>query len=94
MFAFLVVPQKAQFGAQVLYLIEQIEHGFEPGQIEAVNGAQVLDPPHGMNRFFRESRYPIRWLNDGSYKAGTTIDQNGPARSAAASRLYKTAAIG
>jgi len=74
-----MVTQKAQLGAQVLHFIEQIEHGFEPGQIDAVNGAQVLDPPNGMDRFFREYHHPIRWLKDRSYKAGATIDQNGTA---------------
>ena len=76
---FSMVTQKSQFGAQAIHLIEQIEHGFEPSQIEAVNGPQVLDPPHGINRLFREFHHPIRWLNDGAYKADATIDQNGTA---------------
>jgi hypothetical protein len=42
-----MITQKAQLGAQALHLIEQIEHGFEPGQIQAANGPQVLDLPDG-----------------------------------------------
>ena len=77
--AFSRVTQKAQLSAQALHLIEQIEHGFEPDQIEAVGGPKMFDSTHGINRFFRKFHHPIRWLSDRSYKAGATIDQNGTA---------------
>jgi hypothetical protein len=32
-----------------------------------------------MDRLFREFHHAIRWLNDRSDEAGTTIDQNGTA---------------
>jgi gamma-glutamyl:cysteine ligase YbdK (ATP-grasp superfamily) len=73
-FAFSVVPQKAQLGAQALHLIEQIEHGFEPGKIEAVNGSQALDSQHSINRLFREFHHAIRRLKDRSYQAGGLCD--------------------
>jgi hypothetical protein len=72
-----MVSQKSQFGAQALHLFEQIEHGFQQGQIGAVHGPHVLDSPNGMDRLFRECHDPIGRLKDGSHKTGTTIDQNG-----------------
>jgi hypothetical protein len=71
------VTQKAQFDTQTIYLIEQIEHRFEPIQIDAVNGPEVLDPPNGMDRLFREFHYPVWPLKYGLYKASATINQNG-----------------
>ena len=51
-------------------------------QIEAVNSTQMVDPPNGMDRFFREDHHPIRRLKDRSDKPGATIDQNGMAGNA------------
>ena len=66
----------------MLYFIDQIEDGFDPGEIEAVNGVQVVDAPQGINRLFREFQHPIGWLNDRPYQTGTTIDCNGSAGAA------------
>ncbi len=72
-----MVTQKAQLGVQTIYLIEQIEHGFKPGQIDAVNGSQVFDLPNGVDRLFCEFHHAIRRQKDRSDKPGATINQDG-----------------
>jgi hypothetical protein len=74
-----VVTQEAQLGAQAVHFIEQIKHGLEHGQVDVVNGTQMLDSPYGMDCFFREFHHSVRRLNDWSHQAGTAIDQKGTA---------------
>jgi hypothetical protein len=75
----LAVTQKSYFGSQLLYLVNQVKDGFDPGQFEAVNGMQVLDASQGIDGLLREFQDPIGRLNHGLYQAGAAIDQNGPA---------------
>ena len=70
-----IISNKSQLSAQAFHLIDELKHSAEPGQIALVNGSQVLHPPYGINRLFRELHHPVRWLKDGSHKTGPAIDQ-------------------
>ncbi len=72
-----MVTQEVQLGAEAVDFIDEIEHGFEQRQFEAMNGSHVVDAPDGVNRFLREFHHPIRRPKDRSNKTGATVDQYG-----------------